>query len=103
MHARLASSLSTTYPLPQVSRYLVLDSLQLHASPPTVTCYCRDAVTATLQLPSPLWPLLGSLVGNDFVQTRHLEAWQSPLLPARHKSGTPLIQVGPARDDAVAM
>ena len=52
----------------QVPCYLVLDSLQLRADPPTVTAYTRPSVEAALELPSPLWPLLGSLVGNDFVQ-----------------------------------
>ncbi|KAL1527971.1 hypothetical protein AB1Y20_009342 [Prymnesium parvum] len=75
-----------------VPHYLVLGSLQLQASPPTVTCYNRQAVVSTLNLPCPLWPLFGSLVGNDFVQERYLEAWQAPLLPGRQKSGAPLIQ-----------
>ena len=43
-------------------------------------------------MPQPTPPqLLGSLVGNDFVQSPFLDAWQSPLLPGRHKSGAPLI------------
>eukprot|EP00966_Prymnesium_polylepis_P158477 3663452-Prymnesium_polylepis.1 len=40
-----------------VPRYLVLDSLELRSSPPTVACYDRAAVVSTLDLPSPLWPL----------------------------------------------
>ena len=71
--------------------YLNLDTLQLHASPPTVTAYRRADVERVLALPSPLLPLLGSLVGNDFVPTDLLSNFHRALLPGRHAAGAVLI------------
>ena len=75
-----------------VPAYLNLDTLALHRSPPTATVYLRRAVEAALQLPSSLMPLLGSLVGNDFVPTYLLSEFHRTLLPGRHASGGPLIE-----------
>ena len=72
-------------------RYLNLDTLQLHASAPTVTAYRRDAVDAALRLPNSLLPLLGSLVGNDFVPTAVLSRWHASLMTGRHAHGSALI------------
>lgn len=75
-----------------VPAYLNLDTLQLHRSPPNVALYRREAVEAAMALPSPLLPLLGSLVGNDFVPTHLLSDFHRALLPGRHASGAPLIE-----------
>ena len=74
-----------------VAMYLNLDTLQLYARPPTVAVYRRAAVEDALSLPSPLLPLLGSLVGNDFVPTALLERYHQHLLPGRHATGSQLI------------
>lgn len=75
-----------------VCAYLNLDTLHLHASPPTVTVYRRQAVEAALSLASPLIPLMGSLVGNDFVPQHVLSDWHRSVLQGRHASGSPLIE-----------
>ena len=75
-----------------VSAYLNLDTLALHADPPTVTAYKRPHVEQALGLPSALLPLLGSLVGNDFVPTHLLSDFHRLILPGRHASGGPLIE-----------
>lgn len=72
--------------------YLNLDTLQLFVTTPTVTAYRRDAIDGALTLPAALLPLLGSLVGNDFVPTTLLSRWHSSLMPGRHASGSPLIE-----------
>ena len=50
-------------------RYLVLESLRLHDNnaPPVVAAYPRAAVVKLMGLPSPLMPMVASLIGNDFV------------------------------------
>ena len=76
----------------QVPCYLNLDTLYLHANPPSVVAYRRAAVDAALGLPTALLPLLGSLIGNDFVPTAALSRWHSSLMPERHAHGSPLIE-----------
>ena len=84
-----------------VAAYLNLDTLALYTSPPQCTVYRRDAVEAALALPSAFLPLLGSLVGNDFVPTHLLSDFHRVLLPGRHASGAPLIEAA-ARHVAAA-
>jgi hypothetical protein len=75
-----------------VPAYLNLDTLDLRSNPPRVTAYRRADVEAALGLPSALLPLLGSLVGNDFVPKDDLDALHAHILPGRHASGGPLIE-----------
>lgn len=85
-----------------VPAYLNLDTLALHRSPPTATVYVRRAVEAALQLPSSLLPLLGSLVGNDFVPPHVLSDFHRTLLPGRQPSGAPLIEAVAAHVSSAA-
>ena len=62
-----------------------------HAAAVPRAVYRRAAVEDALSLPSPLLPLLGSLVGNDFVPTALLERYHQHLLPGRHATGSQLI------------
>ena len=85
-----------------VGTYLNLDTLQLHTRPERVTAYRRSAIEAALGLPSSLLPLLGSLVGNDYVPTQHLSRWHASLMPGRHAAGAPLIEAVARRVAAAA-
>ena len=75
--------------------YLVLNSLRTNDERPSVAAYPRAAVLGVFGgLPSPLLPLVASLVGNDFVQQHQLGAFHSWLLAGtgRNASGAPLIE-----------
>ena len=75
-------------------RYLVLDTLRWNDERPTVTAYPREAIVGLMGLPSPLMPLVGSLVGNDFVSQNALGGFHSALLAGtgHNASGAPLIE-----------
>ena len=75
--------------------YLVLNSLRTNDERPSVAAYPRAAVLGVFGgLPSPLLPLVASLVGNDFVQQHQLGTFHSWLLAGtgRNASGAPLIE-----------
>ena len=75
-----------------VAAYLNLDTLALHSDPPTVTVYMRKDIEAALGAPTALLPLVGSLIGNDFVPSHALASFHRAVMPGRHAHGSPLIE-----------